>query len=963
MPNKSLKKYAEKRHFDQTPEPKGGRSEGGKLHFVIQKHVASRLHYDFRLEMDGVLKSWAVPKGPSLDPAIKRLAMQVEDHPYDYRNFEGIIPKGNYGAGTVIVWDEGTYEPIDGAAGKGKKTMEKSLLAGLKSGDLKFRLHGQKLSGEFALVKTHGGNMAENAWLLIKHKDETVSKKDLTRMDKSVVSGKTIAQMEKAPDRTYGKSTARTVAGSQKKTKQATGKATAADRKKSKGSKRQAATNDTATSDSLSDAEEADWRQMLGRLPDTPMPSNIDPMLATLVNAPFDDPDWNFEIKWDGYRAIAYVEVTGKSKRKTTVHIKSRNQKDFEEKYYPIKGSLESVKEAMVLDGELVVVDKAGMPQFGALQNWRSEADGALLYYVFDLLWYQGKDLRALPVFIRQIVLKAVMKTGDHSNIRLGYSVQGEGKKFLASAASLGLEGMVAKKRDSIYETGHRSKFWLKVKVEQRQEAIIIGYTLNKGSSKKFSSLLLGVYKDGTLQYAGKVGTGFSDKEQETLLRAFKPHIRKTSPLSTVPDIDKPSRFRPSPPGSDVTWLHPRLIGEVSYRERTTDGLFRHPSFKGLRADKRPKDVVLEKESNTKQLLKQTDRKMNPKKEAAKKTARKPSGKELSTKTTNKNMKDMLSVPAADPGEKTLLNPTEKTQVKTVGGQQLQFTNLNKLYWKKEKIEKRALINYYYQIASFILPYLKGRPQSLNRFPDGITGQNFYQKDVTGKVPDWVSLYLYHSEGDKTDKHFLVADGLASLLYMASLGCIEMNPWSSTVKKPDNPTWCIIDLDPDKNKKGQKAFEEVITAALATRDVLEGLGVEGYPKTSGASGMHVYIPLGNKYSYEQSKIFAKLIVSMVHERLPGFTTLERAVADRQGKMYLDFLQNRPQATIAAPYSVRPKPGATVSMPLDWSEVKAGLKREDFTINNALARVREMGDLFKPVLGKGINLKKILSQIE
>lgn len=961
MTPKKLKKYADKRHFDQTPEPEGGSSEGAKLHFVIQKHDASRLHYDFRLEMEGVLKSWAVPKGPSLDPAVKRLAMQVEDHPYDYKNFEGIIPKGNYGAGTVIVWDEGTYEPLDDSVKKGKKAMEKSLLTGLKSGDLKFRLHGDKLEGEFALVKTHGGNMAENAWLLIKHKDAAVSKKDVTKLDKSVISGKSIAQMEKAPDKTYGTSSAKTASRSKvvKKVQAGTGAG-----KKGTGKNKPGAASKTKKADPEPPGHaRLDWETILAALPDSAMPTKIDPMLATLVDAPFDDPDWNFEIKWDGYRAIAYVKVTGKPEKKAKVHIKSRNQKDFEEKYYSIRQSLEKSKASMVLDGELVVVDEAGMPQFGALQNWRSEADGQLLYYIFDLLWYEGKELKALPLTERQAVLSAVMKDNLSANIRIGYSVPAEGKSFLASAAKLGLEGMVAKRRDSIYETGSRSKAWLKIKVEQRQEAIIIGYTLNKGSSKQFSSLLLAVYKGGTLHYAGKVGTGFTEQEQRDLLRAFKPHIRKSSPLKVVPDIDKPSRFRPNPPGSDVTWLRPVLVGEVSYRERTSEGLFRHPSFKGLRPDKDPDEVVLEKEKSTQRLLNQNEEKMDVQKKTVKATAKLSTAKKLTAKSPKGSLKAALAGPAGGAGKKTLLNPTEKTQVKKVGGQSMQFTNLNKLYWKKEGIEKRALINYYYQIAPYILPYLKGRPQSLNRFPDGITGQNFYQKDVTGKVPDWVSLYLYHSEGDNTDKHFLVADGIASLLYMASLGCIEMNPWSSTVKKPENPTWCIIDLDPDKKKKGQKAFEEVITAARMTRDVLESLKIEGFPKTSGATGMHIYIPLGNKYSYEQSKIFAKLIVSMVQKELPGFTTLERAVADRQGKMYLDFLQNRPQATIAAPYSVRPKPGATVSMPLHWSEVKPGLKREDFTINNALARVQDAGDLFKPVLGKGVDLKKLLSKMQ
>jgi bifunctional non-homologous end joining protein LigD len=306
---------------------------------------------------------------------------------------------------------------------------------------------------------------------------------------------------------------------------------------------------------------------------------------------------------------------------------------------------------------------------------------------------------------------------------------------------------------------------------------------------------------------------------------------------------------------------------------------------------------------------------------------------------------------------KTLLNPTEETQVKKIKGHELKFTNLSKIYWPADKVTKRDMLNYYYQAAPFILPYLKDRPQSLNRHPGGITGQAFYQKDVTGKAPEWIRTYLYHSDGDERDKHFLVATDEASLLYMASLGCIEMNPWSSTIQKPDHPDWCIIDLDP-----GDNTFNEVIEAARVTKEVLDSIGAEGYAKTSGSTGIHIYIPLGAKYTYEQSKEFARLIARNVHYELPGFTSIERVVKARKGKMYIDFLQNRPQATIAAPYSLRPKPGATVSMPLHWDEVKKGLKMSDFTIKNSIARMRETGDIFKPVLGKGINLARVLKNL-
>ena len=322
----------------------------------------------------------------------------------------------------------------------------------------------------------------------------------------------------------------------------------------------------------------------------------------------------------------------------------------------------------------------------------------------------------------------------------------------------------------------------------------------------------------------------------------------------------------------------------------------------------------------------------------------------------NKKKSATLLTPLKTRERKTLLNPTDETQVRTINGHELKFTNLSKLYWPKEKITKRELLNYYYQVAPYILPYLRDRPQSLNRHPGGITCESFYQKDVTGKAPDWIETFLYHSEDDKRDKHFLVAKDDASLLYMASLGCIEMNPWSSRVQSPDYPDWCIIDLDPDKN-----SFDQVIEAAQVCKRILDELDVPSYCKTSGSTGLHLYIPLGAKYTYEQSKEFARVIVTLVHQQLPKFTSLERNVKARKGKMYLDFLQNRSQATIAAPYSVRPKPFATVSMPLHWEEIKKGLKMKDFTMFNALERLKKEGDIFKPVLGKGINLNKVIKQ--
>jgi len=465
---------------------------------------------------------------------------------------------------------------------------------------------------------------------------------------------------------------------------------------------------------------------------------------------------------------------------------------------------------------------------------------------------------------------------------------------------------------------------------------VIGGFTQNEGSAKTFSSLLVGVYDKGRLNYIGKIGTGFSDKLQKEMMVSMKPLITSKAPFTETPDVDKPSRFRPNPPKAAVSWLKPTLVCEVSYAEITSDGVMRHPSFEGMRTDKKATDVVME---NAVPVEKVVEEKIS-------KTV-----KAKGTTEKNKFLK-----PVASKDRKTLLNPTEETQVKIVNGHELKFTNLSKIYWPKEKYTKRDMLNYYYQVAPFILPYLKDRPQSLNRFPGGINGPSFYQKDVTGSAPDWIELSPYVTNGE--NKNFLVPQEEASILYMANLGAIEMNPWNSTVHTPDHPDWCLIDLDPSEKNN----FNQVIEVAQVTHQVLESLGVASYPKTSGSTGIHIYIPLGAKYTYDECQLFAKMVAISVKEHLPGFTSVERLIKNRNGKLYIDYLQNRPKATLAAPYSLRPKPGASVSMPLHWHEVIKGLNIKDFTINNAIDRIKREGDIFKPVLGKGINLQKILKKL-
>jgi bifunctional non-homologous end joining protein LigD len=618
----ALTRYKEKRNFNESPEPTGGSPDGDKLRFVIQKHDARNLHYDFRLEMEGVLKSWAVPKGPSTDPEVKRLAMMVEDHPFDYRNFEGIIPNG-YGAGTVIVWDEGSYEPAD-AEGLNK--------TGIPAGKLHVVLHGKKLKGEYALVKTHG--RGENAWLLFKVKDQYVSKEDITLKDKSVISKKTLTQVEKTSTNFYG----------EKRVKKAPVKS----RKETSLNKRSDVKVATAKNKKETTKRNDAGDESVSTGTTAAFPAKMAPMLATMVDKPFDKEGWQYEIKWDGYRTVAFCN-------NDQVDLKSRNDKSFNEKFYPIHQAVQQWNIHAVVDGEVVVLDEDGKPNFGALQNWRSEADGEIYYYVFDLLWMNGKDLMKLPLIERRTTLKQIIP--ENNIIRFSENFEVSGVEFFETAMKLGLEGIMAKKSDSLYSAGNRSKDWLKIKANKRQEMVIGGYTRNADSSKSFSSLLLGVYEDGKLIYTGKAGTGFSDKLQIELLEQFKPYITDYPPFIELPDINKPSRFRHNPPKSTAVWMKPELVCEVSFTEMTTEGVMRHPSFEAMRTDKKATDVTKETAMDTNEILVQKGTKSKA-----------------------------IIKPAGTKDRKPFLNPADKTQVREIKGNEIKFTNLSKIYWPDQKI-------------------------------------------------------------------------------------------------------------------------------------------------------------------------------------------------------------------------------------------------------------------------------------
>lgn len=663
-------------------------------------------------------------------------------------------------------------------------------------------------------------------------------------------------------------------------------------------------------------------KALIDSAPEAEIPRNLKPMKATLIDQPFHRAGWFYEIKWDGYRALAMVN-------QKNVALVSRNNLVFDQ-FSPINNLLASWNMDVVLDGEIVTLDEIGMANFGSIQNWRSEKNLTLTYYVFDLLWYKGKLLTGLTLQERRSILEEVLPKG-HELVRLSHVFEVNGETFYEEAKKMKLEGIIAKRMDSTYTSDARSREWLKIKAKLSQEVVIAGYTRNENTAQSFSALTLGVYDDsGTLRYIGKAGTGFNDRDQKALLKIFAPLVSSICPFNVEPDVDEPSRFRPKRLGAKPTWLKPELVCEIEFAELTSDGKVRQASFKGLRTDKDPKDVVLE--FGLKDISAESSNNLEP---ASTEPVQEPEVREKGVK---------IEMPV-----ESLLTGKKEVVEKSVDGRLIKFTNLNKLYWPEDGITKRDLFNYYDQIAPLMVPYLKDRPMSLNRFPGGIHGKSFYQKNVREIAPSWAHT-MPHTNEKGEEKEYLVGYDRATLLWMATLGCIEINPWFSRVQSPEDPDYCVIDLDPDQN-----TFEQVIEAAQVTKSVLDGMGVISYPKTSGSTGIHIYVPLAAKYTYDQSQLFAQLVVKLVHRELPLYTTLERMIANRNGKMYLDFLQNRPGATIAGVYSLRPKPGATVSMPLTWDEVKPGLSMRDFTIHNAVDRLQETGDLFTGVLGEGIDM--------
>jgi bifunctional non-homologous end joining protein LigD len=835
-----LGEYARKRSFDKTPEPKPEEHKAvpaGQRFFCVQRHDATRLHYDFRLEMDGVLKSWAVPKGPSLEPLSKHLAMQVEDHPLDYGNFEGNIPKGEYGGGSVMLWDRGTWELL------GSDPEQRQL----ERGDLKFRLHGEKLNGEFALVLMKGRGKG-NEWLIIKKKDEAaVPGWNVEDHAVSVLTGRT--QQEIADD--------------------------LPPRKSAKG-----------------DVDPA-------RLPGArkaPMPLTITPMMASLADRPPSGEKWLYEIKWDGVRAVSFIE-DGR------LRIFSRNGNRSEQQYPELTVLPHFIAaETAILDGEIAILDEKGRSSFSLIQPRIGVTDpNAIAHlarkspatlFLFDLLYLNGFDLRAVPLAERKRTLEAILKPDERFRYSQHFAAKGE--EMLEAARQSGLEGVIAKRADSPYEE-RRSPDWVKIKATNRQEFVICGFT--HGEREHFSSLVLGLYQKGKLIHVGQVGTGFTNKSLKEIYGRLEPLITKKSPFRQAAKALR-----------QITWVKPELVCEVKYLEFTPDGQLRAPVFIGLRFDKQPAET---------------------------------------TRETHEPVAPAAALIPQKSGEAVL----------DVDGHSLKFTNLGKVFYPADGVTKRDVINYYNAVAEHILPHLRDRPLSLKRYPNGIDEKFFFQKHADN-FADWIRVEPIDSETRGDPIHYVIANDRATLLYLANLACIDQNPWMSRVGSLDKPDFALIDLDPV-----ECSFDLIVQAAQLVHEKLRLIGLEGYPKTTGGDGMHVYIPLEPVYTYDQVRSFAEVLAHLVTGDNPGLFTTPRAVAKRKkGRVYFDYLQIVEGKTIAAPYVLRAYAGAPVSTPLEWPEVKKGVQPTDFNIHNAVERFRERGDLFAPVLAKRQRIENAIGRL-
>ena len=861
-----LDEYRRKRRFDRTPEPPGEPEEpkhGKRLPkpklglqarpaaeygdtFVVQKHSATRLHYDFRLAIDGTLKSWAVPKGPSLSSADKRLAVQTEDHPLEYGGFEGKIPEGSYGAGTVMVWDRGTFR-VEGNA---------DALKQLERGEIKFSLNGEKLRGSFVLVKLKHSQKG-NDWLMIKHKDAAEdSAWDIEQHDGSVLTGRTLQEIkeESPPKRSASLVRASDLQGARK----------------------------------------------------AAMPSRLGPMLATIGEGAFSDPNWLFEIKWDGVRALAWI-----SDGKLT--LRSRNAQDTTPRYPELASLPEAVAAPnAILDGEIVALDAKGHSSFERLQErMHVRAPGEQLikqmpvvYYVFDLPYCDGYDLRQVPLLERKELLQRLL----HASGRFRYADHQleHGKELFELARENGLEGIVAKRISSPY-VSDRSPNWMKLKVTKALDAVVGGWTAARTAAIPFGSLLLGLYEGKKLRFIGHVGSGFDEKRLEQLASELKKLQVAACPFEKVPETnEKP------------TWVSPALVARVKFSGWTDEHVLRHPVFVALREEAKPADCQWENEVAAEAAVPVTPA-----------VVRAP-------EVVGRVLKTEAQI------EAELFKGRSETVTIELDGKRLRFSNLNKIYFPESSYTKRNLLAYYYRMADYILPFLRDRALVLRRYPDGIKGQAFFQKDLREGLPEWFVTVPVESEGVGKEIHYATANDRASLLFLTGLGCIDHNPWSNRLSDFDHPDYFFFDLDPSEGTD----FSVVVRIARALEEELKELRITSFLKTSGATGIHLYIPVEPVYTYEQLRTFGEIIARTVTAKHPNFVTHERSVAKRPaGRVLIDVQQNAHGRPLASPYSVRAFPKAPVSAPILPRELRSTLRPESLNMKTIFARLKEKGDLW------------------
>jgi bifunctional non-homologous end joining protein LigD len=838
-----LEEYRRKRDFRATPEPAPGDLVPRSGRFTVQRHRATALHYDFRLEIGGVLVSWAVPKGPTLDPAERRLAMRTEDHPIEYLDFEGVIPPKQYGAGDVIVWDWGRFEPE-------AETADPS--AALRKGEVKFVLQGKRLGGRYTIVRTDADDGRER-WLLLKKRDEfAIDGWDAEDHPSSVKTGRSNDEVlegvapsfEEAPPKPPGEI-------------------------------------------DLSAARES------------PMPDFVPPMKATLATEPFTDPDWLFEVKWDGYRVEAVV-------RGDSVRLWTRRRQDAAQ-YFPDLAAASGwiqAREAIV-DGEVVALDEQGRPRFSLLQDHtgirtgrspggkRRGTPAQVVYEAFDLLYLDGRSLLDVPLAERKRLLHDRLR--PHPMVRYAGHVETDGIAFFEAARAQEVEGIVAKLRRSPYEPGRRSKSWLKLKVRLEQEVVVVGWLPGQGSAVELGSLILAVRSGDRWVHAGQVGSGFNARTRRDLRAQLEDIERSDSPLDPAPRL------------KGARWVEPILVIRVEFAEWTADGLLRQAAYKGPEPSKDPRDVRRERAVSTARATEEAER-----------------------AHTSRSM-------AKKDDEIVALDGLEKEGTWTIDGREIRVTNLDKVLFPgrdgEEPITKRDLLRYVVAVAPALVPFLDGRGLTVQRFPNGVEQKGFWQKDLPKHAPDWVTRWTYHHR-EEGPKDYPVVDGAATLAWLAQEAAVELHPWTSRTDAPDRPTYALIDIDPGP----ETTWEELLTLARLYRAALQHLGVRAHPKVTGKRGIQVWIGIRRGPSFDDTRDWVEGLSRAVGSTVPDLVSWEWAKRARKGKARLDFTQNAINKTLVAPYSPRPAPGAPVSMPITWEELDdPDLRPDRWTVRTAIER--------------------------